>query len=278
MAEESKIIEPLLAEHGLSLFIKIFKGNQQHSILMDAGWSEIGVIHNLKILGVDLSDIEAIVLSHGHMDHFGGLKKILALLSQKISLIFHPDVLLDSRFLQLPNGERVNFPALDESFLKKTGASLIKTSSPYILASDLVATTGEIERVTDFERGLPGAYFERDGKIEPDYLLDDHGLVINLKDKGLVVISGCAHSGIINTVYHAQKIIGTDQVYAIMGGFHLGGSHFEPAVGITIKLLKEIDPEVIVPMHCTGFKATTRIAQEMPDRFILSSVGTKILL
>jgi len=278
LADGSKVADPLWAEHGLSLFIEVFTGNQRHCILLDTGWSEEGILHNMKILKIANSDIEAIVLSHGHMDHFGGLEKILKLSPQKIPLILHPDVFLDSRFLQFPDGKKVNFPSLMKSSIKKAGAILTETFQPHLMVSDLAATTGEVARVTDFEKGFPGAYFERDGKIETDQVLDDLSILINLKKQGLVIISGCAHSGIVNTVLHARKITGVDKVCAVIGGFHLTGPFFEPIIEATIAELKKIDPKIIVPMHCTGFKATMGIAREIPDKFILSGVGLKIVL
>ncbi len=277
LARESMIAEPVIAEHGLSLFIKVFKGDQDRCLLMDAGWTAMGLIHNIEVLKIDLAGIEAFVLSHGHMDHFGGLGKILELCPPKIPLILHPDALLDIRFLRLPDGKKVYFPSLDESSLTEAGASLIKTSSPLLLVSGQVVTTGEVERVSAFEKGLPDAYLERDGKIESDLIRDDQSLIMHLEGRGLVVVSGCAHSGIINTVRHARKITGIDRIYAVVGGFHLSGPHFEPIINETIRELKEIDPAIVIPMHCTGFKATAEIFREMNDQFILSSVGARFI-
>ena len=193
-------------------------------------------------------------------------------------LVLHPDAFTAPRGLILPDGRMVKFPALDEQSLIEAGADLIKTKSPYLLASGLVASTGEIRRVTDFEKGMPNACLERNGKIEHDPILDDQGIVIHVKGKGLVVVSGCGHAGIISTIYQAQNITKIDKVYAILGGFHLTGPLFEPIVGRTVEELKKIAPEIIVPMHCTGWKAINEIAEEMPDQFVLDSVGTRLLL
>lgn len=263
-----------LAEHGLSLLIKVFKSMEHHTILFDAGWSNVGVPYNLRLFGINLNEIEGIVLSHGHMDHFGSLLEVLRGIDKKTPLIAHPDAFLTTRYLEFRGGVKVNFPSLDKQLLKKAGAEVIKTKSPFLLASDLIATTGEVERSVDFEKGLPNAYLERNGKIETDLILDDQGVVINVKDKGLVVVSGCAHAGIINTVYHAQKITGIDKVHAILGGFHLSGPFFAPIIDRTVEKLKRINPRVVVPMHCTGWKAINQIAKEMPMQFVLNSVGT----
>jgi 7,8-dihydropterin-6-yl-methyl-4-(beta-D-ribofuranosyl)aminobenzene 5'-phosphate synthase len=271
------ISQPLLAEHGLSMLIKVLRGSEEHTILFDAGWSNIGVPFNLKLLGIDVNEIEAIVLSHGHMDHFGALIEILKV-RKKIPLVLHPNAFAAPRGLKLPDGKMIKFPALDEQSLIEAGADLVKTKSPYLLASGLVASMGEIKRVTDFEKGMPNACLERNGKIEYDPILDDQGIVIHVKGKGLVVVSGCAHAGIINTIYHARNISEVNNVYAVLGGFHLSGPLFEPIISRTIEELKKIDPQIIVPMHCTGWKAINELAKEMPQQFVLNSVGTRFVL
>jgi len=266
--------EALLAEHGLSLLVKVFKGDKHHSILLDAGWSRIGVPHNMRMLGINASRIEAVVISHGHMDHFGALLEILwDLVSPDVPLIIHPDAFLP-RVLSLSSGKRIKMPRLDEGEVENADSGLIKTKRPHPLASGLVFSLGEVERNTDFEKGLAGALIERKGEWEPDLIMDDQGLVMNIKGKGLVVITGCAHAGIINTIRHARKITGINTVYAVMGGFHLTGPQFMPITERMIQELKKINPSVIVPMHCTCWRATNLIAEEFPDQFILNSVGT----
>ena len=274
----NRLIEAPLAEHGLSLLVRIFQDTRCHTMLLDAGWSNVGVPRNLKLFGINLGDIESIVLSHGHMDHFGALAEVLQGIGNKTPLVAHPDVFLTPRYFEFPDGRRVKFPFLDEQSLIKAGAEIIKTKSPLLLASDLAANMGEVERVTDFEEGLPNVYLERNGEVELDLVLDDQGIVINIKDKGLLVVSGCAHAGIINTVHHAQKITGIEKVYAILGGFHLSGPFFEPIINRTVEELRKINPSIVVPMHCTGWKALNKIATEMPGQFVLNSVGTKFLL
>ena len=167
---------------------------------------------------------------------------------------------------------------MDEAALREEGVDIIKNSQPYPLASNLVLATGEIERTTDFEKGLPNAYVETSGKVEPDRLLDDQGLLVHLKGKGLVIITGCAHSGIINTIRHARKITGIESVYGVIGGFHLSGQAFEPIIPRTLEELRAVNPAIISPMHCTGWKATTSMADAFPHQFVLSSVGTTLAL
>ena len=265
----------LLAEHGLSLLLKLFKGTESHSLLMDTGRTSEGLLHNLETLKIDISEVEAVVLSHGHMDHFGSLIEILKILGHTL-LIVHPDAFLP-RYIELPDGTRAKMPLLDETAIQGTGARIIKTKSPFSLASDLAASLGEVERITDFEKAAPYLFVEREGEIEPDLFPDDQGVVVNLNGKGLVVLTGCAHAGLINTIRHAQKITEVEPIYAVLGGFHLTGPRFKEVTERTIEELKRIDPAVIVPMHCTCWAAMSRIAEEMPDRFKLNSVGTTFI-
>jgi 7,8-dihydropterin-6-yl-methyl-4-(beta-D-ribofuranosyl)aminobenzene 5'-phosphate synthase len=155
---------------------------------------------------------------------------------------------------------------------------IVENKNAILLADDGVMVTGEVERTTGFEKGLPGAFLETDGKMKRDPISDDQALVVNLKGKGLVVISGCSHSGIINTILHAQKLTGLTKVHALLGGFHLTGPAFEPIIEKTMSELKNVAPEVIVPMHCTGWKAIQRLSQEFPSAFVLNSVGSRINL
>jgi 7,8-dihydropterin-6-yl-methyl-4-(beta-D-ribofuranosyl)aminobenzene 5'-phosphate synthase len=277
LAVNERISQMPLAEHGLSMLIKVSRGSEEHTILFDAGQSEIAILFNLKLLNIDVNEIEAIVLSHGHMDHFGALMEILKV-KESVPLILHPDAFTAPRGLRLRDGRMRKFSTLDEPSLIKAGADLVKTKSPHLLASGLVASTGEIKRVTDFEKGMPDACLERNGKIEHDPILDDQGVVIHVKGKGLVVVTGCCHAGIINTIYHARSITKIDKVYAVLGGFHLSGPLFESILGRTIAELKKIDPAIVVPMHCTGWNAINEFAKEMPEQFVLNSVGTTFIL
>jgi len=263
-----------LAEHGLSCLLKVYAGSEEHAVLMDAGISATCLFHNADLLKVDLSQVESVVLSHGHFDHFGGLLELLNSAPKGIPLVLHPDAFLQRRLNAPVIGRPVDMPTLDEEALKETGAVLHQTKEASTLASDLVLVTGEVERVTDFERGFPWAEAKMDGDWVVDPFHDDQGVAVKVKDKGLVVIGGCSHAGIINTVRHVHKVAGTDAVHAVLGGFHLSGPIFEPIVGQTIQEMKKIGPAFVVPMHCTGWKAINQFAREMPEQFVLNSVGT----
>ncbi|MCG6881414.1 MAG: MBL fold metallo-hydrolase [Deltaproteobacteria bacterium] len=271
--------DTLLAEHGLSQLVRLKSQGTSHSILFDTGYSPIGVLHNLKILNIDLQEVEALILSHGHMDHTGSLYAILESLHRNLPLVVHPEAFLSPRYIDVGEGKKLLFPCtLNRHKLESLGAEIVESGAPVSLCDDSLLVTGQVERTTSFEKGFPNAVLSRNGKEEPDAILDDQSLVIHLKDKGLVVISGCAHAGIVNTVQYARKLTGVETIHGIIGGFHLSGPAFEPIIDQTIDALGEMAPRVIVPMHCTGWKAIERFSRAFPSSFVLNSVGSSFKL
>jgi 7,8-dihydropterin-6-yl-methyl-4-(beta-D-ribofuranosyl)aminobenzene 5'-phosphate synthase len=264
----------LLAEHGLSCLLTVSAGPEKHTVLMDAGISSGCLFHNADFLNTDLKTIESVVLSHGHFDHFGGLYDLLKRVDKKTLLHLHPDAFLARRMNIPAIGRPVGIPPLDEDALERAGAVIQKSGSAVPLASGLIWMTGEVERTTPFEKGFPWAEAKIGDKWVVDPFRDDQAVVVKLRDKGLVILSGCAHAGIINTVEHAKKIAKTDRVHAVLGGFHLTGPLFDPIIKPTVDEMKRINPDYIVPMHCTGWKAINRFAEEMPGQFVLNTVGT----
>jgi len=263
----------ILAEHGLSCLVKVFSGKKEHAVLLDAGLSDTCLPWNACQMGISLAGIEAVVLSHGHYDHTGALDCVVSGAGRQIPLIAHPDAFLPRR-LNIPGQGLFNQRFPDAVALKKAGADIKMRSEPSTLAAGHLLVTGEIERKTPFEKGMPGAEIEKDRKWIPDSIHDDQALVMNVKEKGLVVVSGCAHAGIINTVEYAKKITGIDRVHAVLGGFHLSGKTYEKIVPPTIDAMKEINPDYIVPMHCTGWSTINRFMAAMPGKCILNTVGT----
>ena len=264
----------LLAEHGLSCLVKVYAASEEHWVLMDAGISPACFLNNADVLEVDLTRIESLVLSHGHFDHFGGLMAFLGRARKGIPLIVHPDAFLEFR-LNLPFRDRpMDLPRLDEKAIAQTGAAVHKIGSASTLASDLVLVTGDVERTTDFETGFPWMEARINGEWVVDPFHHDQGLAVMVKDRGLVVVGGCSHAGIINTVSYARKVSGADRVHAVLGGFHLSGMLFEPIIGTTIEEMKKMAPDLVAPMHCTGWKAIKQFSEEMPDQFVLNAVGT----
>ncbi len=264
---------PVLAEHGFSCLLRLSSGSQEYQVLMDAGMSSICLFHNAYRLWVDLSTIDTMVLSHGHFDHFGGLQEFVDKANKGVNLVLHPDAFLQRR-LNIPTGTQVDMPALNTESLKEPKVTLSRIEGPSLLAAGHVLVTGEVERVTDFEKGFPWAEARINGEWVIDPFRDDQGLAVKVKGKGLVVIGGCSHAGIINTVLHAQKVAQTTRVHAVLGGFHLTGPIFEPIIGRTIEEMKRINPDYVIPMHCTGWNAINHFAKEMPSQFLLNTVGT----
>ncbi|MGD0073602.1 MAG: MBL fold metallo-hydrolase [Candidatus Binataceae bacterium] len=271
--------ETLVAEHGFAAIVKVSAGNTSDSILFDAGLSKNGLTHNLDVLDGKPKEFHTIVLSHGHADHTRGLMGLVERLGpRKMPLLLHPDALLERKVV-FPDGHEFNLPPPDYRVLHHEGIELIQERAPSYLVGGLIMVTGQVHRSTDFETGFPIHQAKVAGHWQPDPLIhDDQAVVVNLKGKGLVVLTGCGHAGAINTIRHAQKLTGVQRVHAVMGGFHLSGAIFEPIIGPTVAALKEIGPQMVVPAHCTGWRATHAIAREFPNAFVQNSVGTRFVL
>jgi 7,8-dihydropterin-6-yl-methyl-4-(beta-D-ribofuranosyl)aminobenzene 5'-phosphate synthase len=278
LSKEGKVLaDTLLAENGLSLLITVCQGEKKHTILLDTGYTKIGVPHNMEQLEINIKEIEAIVISHGHMDHTGSLNPILDKIPGRIPLVVHPGAFQYPRYTRQPDGSKNLWPlTLVRDDLEQRNVEIVESETPTLIAEDMVMVTGTVERITQFEKGLPNALVEKDGEIVRDPIIDDQALVIKLNNKGLVIITGCAHAGVINTVMFAQKTTGEQKIHAVLGGFHLSGPFFEKIHDETFEELKKFDPDVILPMHCTGLKAIQRLQKEFPSSFALNSVGSKI--
>ncbi len=271
--------DTLVGEHGLSMLVTVYKGAKKHTVLFDTGYSSVGVLHNIEHLGLDPKAIELIVLSHGHMDHLGSLNVLLEKMSKPIPVLVHPYAFTSPRYETRKDGGKDRFPImLDRREIEKRGGRITETEGPTLICEDMIMVSGEVERTTSFEKGMPHALVEKNGKLEKDPISEDQALYVHLKGEGLVVIGGCSHAGIVNTVLYGRKLTGAHTVHAVLGGFHLSGPFFEPIIGETIDALKAIDPKVMVPMHCTGWKAVHRFEEAFPDAFVLNSVGSTITL
>jgi 7,8-dihydropterin-6-yl-methyl-4-(beta-D-ribofuranosyl)aminobenzene 5'-phosphate synthase len=262
-----------VAEHGFSALIRVHYGEKTATVLFDTGISSDGVVENARRMGLDLTEVQYVVLSHGHYDHCNGLVSALKAINRAhVPLIVHEDM-FKKRGTANKTGAMRAYP----EFPKKTelaSAKLIYTKKPYLIAADHGLVTGEIPRETPFERGSLQHKVLRDGSWQSDPLiLDDRALIFNVKGKGLVVLSGCAHAGIINTVAYARRISGVTSVCAIMGGFHLAGSTNELMIASTVQELEKINPHLIAPSHCTGWRGMFAIAQALPKAFVWNSVG-----
>ncbi|HOO38754.1 MAG TPA: MBL fold metallo-hydrolase [Deltaproteobacteria bacterium] len=266
----------VLAEHGFSAFIRTTSGNAARTMIFDFGFSSHGAAYNARVLGVDMGSVQALALSHGHMDHTGGFEAIVDMVGDRIDFVVHPGAFVTPRYLKFSEELKVYFPEFSKDKVLASGVNLIETQEPYELLGGDVVFLGQVPRQTDFEKGFPVAHLVKDGKEQWDPIEDDTAVVIHVKDKGLVVLSGCAHAGIVNTVKHAQEVTGIEKVHAVMGGFHLSGPLFEPIIERTTDELKKLDPDYIIPTHCTGRKAIMHIEKEMPQQFVLNMSGTQL--
>lgn len=270
--------DTILAEHGFSALITLHRKQHKKTLLLDFGLSLFGAAYNADILGVDLTETDALALSHGHPDHIGGLEKITEKIGKNnIELFAHPAAFRESRFFLKNDKTRVYGLPFTREALTAAGIKLVEQKQPCLILDDTVLFLGEIPRKTAYEKALPDRYYLDGDDIKDDHLEDDTSIVMNLDGRGLIVISGCAHSGIINTVNYAREITGINKVYAIIGGFHLTGQFALPAVEPTVKALKEINPDYIAPTHCTGRKSVNLIEHEMPDQFLFNMSGSKMI-
>jgi 7,8-dihydropterin-6-yl-methyl-4-(beta-D-ribofuranosyl)aminobenzene 5'-phosphate synthase len=271
--------EQLIAEHGYSLLLTIQSNGHTESILYDAGLGRHTVAHNLDVLGLSVRDIRAVVLSHGHADHHGGLEGLYDRVGRRaMPLVLHPDAWRERRVV-FPTGHEIRMPPPSHNDLDREGWDIIEERGPSILLENKVLVTGQVDRVTDFEKGFPLQHVHTDHGWEPDtWIWDDQAVVCHVKGKGLIVLSSCSHAGVINVLKHAQRLTGIEHVYAFVGGLHLTGGLFEPIIPRTISELAAIGPEIVVPGHCTGWKATHELARQLPQTYLQTSVGTRLHL
>ena len=255
----------LIAEWGLSFLLR----TKNNTILFDAG-RNISAYYNAQLLGIDLNEIDKIVLSHSHSDHTGGLRYILERMDKRkeIEIIAHPDI-WSERYARYDNEKNkyVGIPFLQEE-LKKYGAYFHLTRESIEISKEMI-TSGEIPVLTDFEEMNSGKIRRlilKDGKYIEDKLLDDLAIFFQ-SDKGLIIITGCAHRGIVNTIYHAQNLTGIKNVYAVIGGAHLFEASQE-RIDLTINALEKLNVKKIGLCHCTGLKAISSLITQLPDKFI----------
>lgn len=254
-------------EHGLAFWIE----TESKRVLFDTGPSPEVLLHNAEHLGIDLGSADAVVLSHGHYDHTGGLEELLKR-AGSIPLFLHPGVLVQ-RFSRQKDGTVREIgapPPLDEPFLSAHTSALSWTTAATPVAEDLWAT-GQVPRVTGFEDTGGDFYLDAACKT-PDPIGDDQAVFFDTRD-GTVVLLGCCHAGVVNTLRHVQDLTGGRPIHAVLGGTHLISASRD-RMARTVEALREMDVGLLAPAHCTGARAQVRLGSEFPDRWEPCHVGS----
>jgi 7,8-dihydropterin-6-yl-methyl-4-(beta-D-ribofuranosyl)aminobenzene 5'-phosphate synthase len=267
-----------IAQHGFSVLISTTRDGARQRVLFDTGVSKDGFLRNLDVLEIRANELNAIVLSHGHADHALGLAGLWERLGERrVPLVLHPDAYLERKVV-LPNGDETRIPPPRRSDLRRESVELIEEVGPSMLVDGAILVSGEVARVTPFEKGFPIHWARRDGQWQPDPLIhDDQCAIVHVRGKGLVIVTGCGHAGIVNIILNARRLTGVEKVHAVVGGFHLTGGLFDPIIPMTVAALQEIAPDYLAPGHCTGFAAMRQIANAMPDSFVFNCVGTTLM-
>jgi 7,8-dihydropterin-6-yl-methyl-4-(beta-D-ribofuranosyl)aminobenzene 5'-phosphate synthase len=275
LLEDSVARSDVKALHGLSLWVEVTAGEHTGRFLVDVGQEPDTLWANASRLGIDLAAAHAIVLTHCHYDHTAGLAEVIRRIGRNdLPVVAHPATFRPN-FVCRPHLWHVGMQAQDRpEELQRAGAILILCRDPLPLMPG-VTTTGEVPRVTDFEDvGLP-VWTVQDGRVLPDSMPDDISLIVNLKEQGLVVITGCSHAGIINILKHAVTMTGITRIRAVLGGFHLVGARQE-RIARTVAELEKLMPQQVVPGHCTGTEAQFALRQALGERWQPLATGTRL--
>jgi len=281
-------------EWGLALALQSQASGQTRDLMLDFGYTVDALNNNIAIMGVDPSQVQALILSHGHYDHFGGLIPFLQQNRAKLPASLTLYAGGEDNFCRRLSaggapGQFAEFGVLDRRELEALNVRVVLCPTPTVIA-DQAFTTGVIER-NSFEHVLPNTFVEygmkdglgcdipaaaakAQGKPVPDQHLNEHATCFHLKDRGLIVISSCGHSGIVNSTRQAMKVSGIDKVHAIVGGFHLFPAD-EAYLKQTVVELGKLNPDVLIPMHCSGPGLMASLRNMMPAQLVPSTTGTE---
>lgn len=260
--------------NGLSLLMRFHIEGKIRTILFDAGPDHHLVVDNAKRLGIDLSEVEAIILSHGHFDHYGGILSVLDAIGKKdLPVYSHPDLFIPRAF---DKGTIIECSYnLTNDDIQKHGGKIIEAKEPLALFDNLLLISGEVPRESSYEQGSPAECRKLDGKWEKSpEVIDERVLIFNLKDKGLCVFTACGHTGVINATRYSKKLTGLNEVHLVMGGFHLAPPEVKDRINPTIKDFSQLNPNYIITGHCTGAKAQAELSANFPNQHITYGVGT----
>ncbi len=288
----------LLAEHGLAYHLDSTRGGDRREILLDFSLTDKNLSNNYAVLKVDPARADALILSHGHLDHYGALPDLVRTLQGRmkpgLTVYAGGEDTFCHRVVVTPTAT-VDQGSLDRTALEAGGLKVVLARRPEVVAGH-ASTTGQIERLTDFEKPPAAARLEagpmgsacspthfgtvkveaKPGDLVADNFQGEHATVYHVKDRGLVVITSCGHAGVINSVRQAQKVTGVSRIHAVVGGFHLAPAP-DAVVARTVAAFKEIDPDYILPMHCTGFNTIVAVHQAMPKKLVMPSTGTRVV-
>jgi len=273
LAEDSVQYEsPLLGQHGISILLEARHRDSRRRILVDVGQNATALLHNMSLLGIPPSTLDALFLTHCHYDHTQGTVEVLKAVGKKgFPVVAHPDT-FRLNFIKDPYLRHVGImPEDSRPKIEEAGGLLFLTTDSFPFLPGMM-TTGEVRRQTEFEEvGIP-LFTLADGRMVQDGMMDDMSIVAQVRDKGLVIVTGCSHAGIVNIVKHSVELAGENRIAAILGGLHLVAAS-EERIRRTAEALSQFDIELISAGHCTGFKAQAALYQTFKDRFMPLQTG-----